>query len=256
MLNARASSNLGSHIYGFAAIALGLIGLVWRDFASVWQPVPNTVPHRIALACIVAVCFLLAGAAVQWQRTARIGFPVLAILYFMAALLWLPRVIGYPRMIGTWLGFAEELTLVLAAIIGYASLAPRNSVWSFRAIQIARLVFGLCLITFGLAHLLAIPETAAFVPKWIPPSQRFWAIATGVAHLLAGLAILSNIQALLAARLFTTMLLGFGILIWLPAVFAHPEIHLNWAANAINLAIAAAAWVVADSLNPATQRNP
>jgi hypothetical protein len=53
--------------------------------------------------------------------------------------------------------------------------------------------------------------------------------------------------------LFTTMLLGFGVLIWLPAVFAHPEIHLNWAANAINLAIAAAAWVVADSLTPATQ---
>src|ERR1700682_2166760 len=256
MLNRSAISNLGTHVYGLAAIALGLVGLFWRDFASVWQPVPDTTPHRAVLACIAAVCFLLAGLAVQLRRTVRLGFPVLAIRYSMAALLWLPRVIGFPRMIGTWLGFAEELTLVLAAIIGYASLASRNSVWSFRTIQIARLVFGLCLITFGLAHLLAIPDTAAFVPKWIPPGQRFWAIATGVAHLLAGLAILSNIQDLFAPALFTTMLLGFGILIWLPAVYGHPEIHLNWAANAINLAIAAAAWVVADSLNPATQRNP
>jgi uncharacterized membrane protein YphA (DoxX/SURF4 family) len=252
----KALFNFGVHIYGFAAIALGLVGLYWRDFASVWQPVPDTVPHRALLACIAALLFLLAGIAVQWPRTARFGFPILATLYLMAALLWLQRVIGFPRMIGTWLGFAEELTLVLAAIIGYASLAPRNSAQALRTIQIARILFGFCLVIFALAHFLALPDTAAFVPKWIPPSQRFWAIFTGVAHLLAGLAILSDIQARLAAYLFATMIVSFGILIWLPALFAHPEIHLNWAANCVNLAIAAAAWIVADSLTPATQRNP
>jgi uncharacterized membrane protein YphA (DoxX/SURF4 family) len=255
MLN-RALSKLGIRVYGFAAIALGLVGLFWRDFASVWQPVPDTLPHRVVLACIAALLFLLAGFAVQWPRIASFGFPVLAILYSMAALLWLPRVIGFPRMIGTWLGFAEELTLVLAAVIGYASLAPRNSAWALRTTQVARILFGLCLVVFALAHLLAIPETAAFVPKWIPPSQRFWAIATGIAHLLAGLAILSGVQARLAAFLFTAMILSFGVLIWLPTLFAHPEIHLNWAANCVNLAIAAAAWIVADSLTPATPQNP
>jgi uncharacterized membrane protein YphA (DoxX/SURF4 family) len=255
MLNRNALSNLGIHVYGIAAIALGLVGLFWRDFASVWQPVPDTIHHRALLACIAALLFLLAGIAVQWSRTARYGFPVLAVLYSMAALLWLPRVIGFPRMIGTWLGFAEESTLVLAAITGYASLAPRNSTWS-RSTRIARFVFGLCLVVFALAHFLALPDTAAFVPKWIPPSQRFWAIFTGVAHLLAGLAILSGIQARLAAYLFATMILSFGILIWLPTLFAHPEIHLNWAANCVNLAIASAAWIVADSLTPGTSNNP
>jgi uncharacterized membrane protein YphA (DoxX/SURF4 family) len=254
MVNRSALSNLGSHVYGIAAIALGLVGLFWRDFASVWQPVPDTLPHRALLACIAALLFLLAGIAVQWRRTARFGFPVLAILYSMAALLWLPRVIGFPRMIGTWLGFAEELTLVLAAIIGYASLAPPNSAWS-RTTQIARIIFGLCLVVFGVTHFLALRDTAAFVPKWIPPSQQFWAIFTGVAHLLAGLAIITGVQARLAAYLFAAMLLSFGVLIWLPALFAHPEIHLNWAANCVNLAIAAAGWIVADSLTPATQRN-
>jgi uncharacterized membrane protein YphA (DoxX/SURF4 family) len=256
MMNRGALSNLGIHVYGFAAIALGLVGLFWRDFASVWQPAPDSLPHRAVLACIAALLFLLAGIAVQWRRTARFGFPVLAILYFMAALLWLPRVVGFPRMIGTWLGFAEELTLVLAAIIGYASLAPRDSAWALRTIQIARILFGICLVIFALAHFLALPNTAAFVPKWIPPSQQFWAIFTGVAHLLAGLAIITGVQARLAAYLFAVMLLGFGVLIWLPALFAHPETHLNWAANCVNLAIAAAGWVVADSLNPATKHNP
>lgn len=251
MSNSSSQSNLGRHVYGVAAVALGLVGLYWKDFASVWQPVSATVPHRTTLAIIAALCFLMAGLLVQIRRFARAGFPILAILYSMAALLWLQRVIGFPRIIGTWLGFAEELTLVLAAIIGYASLTPHNATWAARTIRIARCVFGLCLVIFGLAHFLALPDTAAFVPKWIPPSQHFWALATGTFHLLAGLAILSGIRALLAARLFTAMILSFSVLIWIPTLFAHPEIHLNWAANAVNLAIASAAWVVADSLNQA-----
>ncbi len=112
MPNSRALSNLGIHVYGFAAVAIGIIGLVWGDFSTVWQPVPAGVPHRAALAYIVAVCLIAGGAAVQRRTTAQAGALVLAILYFMSALLWLPRVIGYPRMIGTWLGFAEEFALV------------------------------------------------------------------------------------------------------------------------------------------------
>ncbi len=46
MSNRRALSNLGSHVYGLGAIALGLIGLVWGDFASVWQLF--RIPFRIA----------------------------------------------------------------------------------------------------------------------------------------------------------------------------------------------------------------
>ena len=56
--------------------------------------------------------------------------------------------------------------------------------------------------------------------------------------------------------MFTAMLLGFSICIWLPAVVSHPELHLNWAANTINLAIASAAWIVADSIRQSTQRPP
>lgn len=33
-------ADLGRHVYGLAAVALGIIGLVFGDFANVWQPVP------------------------------------------------------------------------------------------------------------------------------------------------------------------------------------------------------------------------
>jgi uncharacterized membrane protein YphA (DoxX/SURF4 family) len=247
MSDRRVLSNLGRHVYGLGAIALGLIGLAWGDFASVWQPVPADAPHRAALAYIVAVCLLAGGVAMQWRRTAQAGVVVLIILYLMAALLWLPRVVGFPRMIGTWLGFAEQFALVVAGVMTYGVLAADDPRWAIRRAQISRFLFGMCAITFGLAHFLALSETASMVPAWLPPGQRFWAIATGTAHLLAGIAILSGILAALAARLLTAMIIGFGVLVWAPSLVAHPGEHMVWAGNAINLALAGAAWMVADS---------
>lgn len=87
------------------------------------------------------------------------------------------------------------------------------------------------------------------VPAWISPGQRFWAIATGAAHLLAGISIVSGIQAILASRLLTAMLVIFGALVWARSIFAAPHEHVAWAGNAINLALIGAAWMVADSIS-------
>jgi uncharacterized membrane protein YphA (DoxX/SURF4 family) len=86
------------------------------------------------------------------------------------------------------------------------------------------------------------------VPKWIPPGQKFWAITTGIAHVCAGLAILSGVLAGLASRMPTAIILGFGALVWLPALTATPRDHLVWGGNAVNLAMAGATWIVADSI--------
>src|ERR1044071_2097046 len=225
MLSRTASSNLGNRVYGLGAVALGLVGLVWGDFATVWQPVqalPFTVPYRTALAYVAAAGLLLAGVAVQWRRSAAAGLLVLAILYFIFALLWMPRVIGYPQLFGTWAGFLEEFALVAAALVVYASLLPRGSAGQIRTARVGRLSFGVCVLSFGLSHFFAIPQTAAMVPGWIPPGQQFWAVATGVAHLLAGLAILSGVLDVLGSRLLTVMLAAFGALVWAPALFAQP----------------------------------
>jgi hypothetical protein len=77
----------------------------------------------------------------------------------------------------------------------------------------------------------------------------FWAITTTIAFALAAIAILSGRSAFLASRLLTVMIIGFGLLVWLPALFVDPHKLMNWAGNAENLAIAGAAWIVADFLS-------
>lgn len=249
MPSSKLISNLGSHIYGLAAVALGLVGLVWGDFANTWQPVPASVPHRVVCAYIYAACLLAAGAAMQWRPSARIGAAALAVLYCLPAALWAHRVVAAPRMIGTWGGFAEQVALVTAGVVAACALPSlRLSPAASRSVRIVCSVFALCFITLGIEHYMLLAATASFVPKWIPPSQRFWAMVTGAAHLLAGLAILSGVFAPLAARLLTAMIVVFGVLVWLPAVYAQPHVHMMWSANAINFALLAAAWTIADAI--------
>ncbi|HKN66492.1 MAG TPA: DoxX family membrane protein [Gemmatimonadaceae bacterium] len=247
--------SVGVRVYAASAIVLGLVGLVWGDFAAVWQPVPTGLPARTALAYLTALVFVASGAGLLWRRSARASACVLAALYFLFAILWLPRVAAYPRALGVWNGVFEQLALVAAAVTYFAAASAPNDTtrrWQW----MMRLLFGVCLLSFGATHFAALKETAALVPPWLPPSPRFWAAATGVFHLAAGLAILSNWKAVLASRLFTAMLIGFGILVWAPRLIANIHVHQVWAGNAVNFTLIGAAWLMADAIADSVRSSP
>ncbi len=250
MLNRRTLSNVGIYVYGVGAIVLGITGLLWGDFATNWQRVGANVPHREALAYLTAVVEILAGIAILWRRTARIGAAMLAILYSVFTLLWVAQVFVTPRVYDAWGNVFEELALVIAAKVIYASLVPPGSMLAGKDALISKL-YGVCAISFALNHFAYLARTASFVPKWIPPGQMFWAIATAIFFLLAAAAILSGFLAGLAAYLLTAMILSFEVLAWLPLLIANPHVHFVCTANSISLALIGATWVVADSLQGA-----
>jgi uncharacterized membrane protein YphA (DoxX/SURF4 family) len=246
-------SDVGRHVLGAAAFAFGVIGLVrhdfdtWQQLHSLWQT-----PLGASLVCVAAITEIAAGAAIQWNRSARPAALALAVVYLFFALRWVPKIIASPASYEGWGNVFEQLSLVCGALIVYASHegAPAAPVSAPvpRLAQAGRYLFGVCVISFTLEQLVYLDATASFVPRWIPPGQMFWAILTTVAMALGAVALLSGQLAVPASRLLTLMMVGFGLLIWLPRLFSNPHDPMNWGGNAQNLAITGASWIVSDLL--------
>jgi uncharacterized membrane protein YphA (DoxX/SURF4 family) len=244
--NPELNQQLGRHVFGVAAIGFGVTGLLWHDFSD-WQQVKvfGSFPFREMLVETISVLEIFAGVAIQWSRTARIGACILGTVYLFFALMWVPLIAQKPWIYARWGNFFEQYSMVSGAIVVYGSFATQPTT-QMRMLRFGYYSFGVCVISFTLGQLFYLPATADFVPKWIPPGGMFWAIATTIAFALAAAALLSGRMALLASRLLTIMILGFGILVWLPGPLS--DAHTNQVGNFENLGIAAAAWIVADLL--------
>jgi uncharacterized membrane protein YphA (DoxX/SURF4 family) len=240
----------GWRVYGLGVMALALVSLAWGDFDP-GQPVPKDFPGRVLLAYAAAAFMLVAGAAIEWRRTAAWGAAALAAYYgFIVVILMEGRVVlAHYAEFGAYSGAAEQLAIAAGALIIYAGSAEIDAALAARLTRLGQLAFGVCAVLFGGAHFFYMNLTAPLVPKWLPPTQEFWAYATGVGHIAAGVAILTGVQARLAAILLTVMYASFTLLVHAPMLLAAPTKHGNWAENALNLALIGAAWVVADSLS-------
>jgi uncharacterized membrane protein len=239
----------GWRVYGLGVMALAMVCLAWGDFDP-GQPVPKGFPERTALAYVTAAFMLVAGAAVEWRRTTAWGAAALTAYYALVVVILMNGrlVLAHSAEFGSYSGAAEQLAIAAGALIVYAASAKIDAAVAARLTRLGQLAFGVCALLFGGAHFFYMNFTVPMVPKWLPPTQEFWAYATGVAHIAAGVAILAGVQARLAAILLTAMFASFTPLVHLPMLLADPSSHMNWSENALNLALIGAAWVVADSL--------
>lgn len=249
---------IGTYIYALGSVAAGVLDFIWADFDPAHQPIQawgDHIPGREALAYIAAIWLVAAGVAILWRRTAAGGAVALGLAHLMFSVFWLPRlytaphVLGFraPVVIGVLVGVFEQLILVAAAVILYV----RSSEGRFspaNATLVARWTFGIGALVFGVNHLLNIGPTAEMVPKWMPFGTNFWVVFTGIAFVLAGLAILAGVLEVLAAGLLGLMLLVFSALALAPLIFAYPHAHPVWGGNAYNLTAIGAAWIFAGAL--------
>lgn len=245
---AKLTNSLGRHVFGFAAIGFGLIAWTWHDFDE-WQQLRSlwSLPAGAAVVHIAATAEIIGGIAIQVRRTAWLGGLLLGIVFAFFAARWIPLIIASPLKYDGWGNLCEQLSLVAGALMIHGT-AGGGAAWTSRVSKIGYYLFGVCVVSFTLEQYVFLQGTAGFVPKWIPPGQMFWAVTTTIALALAAAALLSGYRALLASRLLTLMFVLFGLLIWVPRLIADPNQHINWGGNAQNLAIAAAAWIVADLL--------
>jgi hypothetical protein len=232
------SSSLGRHVFGVAAVASGLITLAWHDFND---------PHQLRyIVYAAAAALIFGGVGIQFRRTAKAGAAILGAGYLVFVLLCVPGIVAAPRIYNSWGNFFEQFSLLTGAAIVYARW---SSAWSPETLsRIGRILLGICAASFALEQAFYLDATAKFVPKWIPPTQMSWAAATTVFFALAAAALLANLMALLASRLLTMMVVGFGLLVWVPLLLANPHSHTNWSEIAETFEIAGAVWLLADLL--------
>jgi hypothetical protein len=159
----------------------------------------------------------------------------------------LPVVLAHYAVYGAYFGVAEQLSLATGALIVYAAYAGISRSLAARLSRIGQTAFGVCTLFFGGAHFIYMNLTAPLVPKWLPPNQVFWGYATGLAFLAAGASLVTRLYCRLAAILLAVMLALFALLVHAPMLLVDRS-RANWTEAAINFAILAVAWVMADAL--------
>jgi uncharacterized membrane protein len=143
--------------------------------------------------------------------------------------------------------------LVAPAVIVFASSASPDSLLQERAAIAARWMLGLPPILFGLFHLIGLRIFATIVPQWMPFGY-FWAALTGIAFILAGIAICSGIKDVLALRLLALMLLLFDGLVEIPPIFIRLHDQPTWGAAVYNLTAIGACLIFAAFLASRAER--
>jgi hypothetical protein len=236
---------VGVWFYGLGTVLTGILNVVWGALDASHQPIKSlgkNLAGQHLLAYIAGVWLVAAGLAILWRRSARVGAAASAIAYLIFAALWLPRYYAGIHMFG-WrfdvlagisFGLGQQLMLIAPAVLVYVSSVSPDSLLQKRAGIAARWMLGLPPVFFGLAHLAGIRVFASIVPHWMRFGY-FWAGLTGVAFILAGIAICSGIIDVVAARLLALMLLLFEFLVEIPPIFIRLHDQGTWGAAVYNV---------------------
>ena len=223
-------------LFGIASIAYGLVGLRTAHHA----------PTVATFAHIAAILEIAGGAAILVSIAEGVGAVLLLAAYAITTLLTVPGIVAAPLTYNSWGNAFEQLSLLTGAVLVFAAFSPAIKPRTMQ--RTGRILIGLCSASFALEQAFYLAPTASLVPPWIPPNQMFWAYATTVAFALAAIALLVDRFTLNAARWLTVMIALFGIIVWLPAVIAHPHDLVGWSEGAETFAIAGATWILADLL--------
>jgi uncharacterized membrane protein len=243
----------GRLVFAATLVALGIWGLATGHFGAIWQPVPKSAPAREVLAYVCAGVALASGAGLLWRRTATWAARLL-LVFLLVWMAWIKgrAIVLEPTVAASWESLAESVVVVAAAWVLYAEFAGK---WDRRrlgfatgdkGLRIARTLYGLAMIVFGVAHLAYIKLTASLVPGWLP-SHVAWVYLTAATYIAAGAAIVTGVFARLAAALSVLQMGLFTLLVWAPPLAAGSKDPSVWSEGVVSWALTAAGWVVADS---------
>ena len=243
------TTRLSQATFAVAMLGLGALSAIYGGAALLWQAVPKTLPARAVLIYLCAAVLLAGGAGLLVRRTAAIARGVL--LLFLA--LWLvalklPPLLRAPGVAVNWESLAEVAVMLAGCTCLHAARAPAGA--PPVATRAGRLLLVAALPMIGASHFAYAALTASLVPAWLG-APLVWAYLTGAASIAAAAGLLFGVLPRLAATLEAAMLWIITLLVWVPRFMTTPADQEVSTEFFISSAIAAGAWVVADTYRQA-----
>jgi len=247
-------NGFGRILFALGFAGLGVLSLVYRGFASVWQPMPETLPHRELLGIISGSILLVSGICMLLPRLARRSTLVMAVFVSTWPALQIPfNLWATPLSAGMWTTLAETVMLISGGYILYRSKVPDGSGTEINADSAGyfnrafQLAFAVALPVISISHFVYAFSKPAKTPPWIPFYVGL-TFLTGVAHIAAGIGIVSRISSRLAATLEAIMIGLFALILHVPLIFFQPTNRGYWTALFIATACSGASFIVASSI--------
>jgi uncharacterized membrane protein len=245
-------ASAGHAVFAATMIAVGALSLIKGDFTAVWQPVSKDVPASEVLAYLCALICVACGIGLLSQRKAAPSARVLLAYLLLWMLVFRVPGLLHGLTVDVYWSLSQTGVLVAAAWVLYAWFAGTwdRQRFSFatgdKGLRIARALYGVAMIPFGIAHFQYVEHTASMVPSWLP-AHIAWVYFTGAAFIAAGVAVLIGVCARLAAALSVLEMGLFLVLVWVPAVATRSLNSFQWGEVLVTWVLTAAGWVVADS---------
>jgi uncharacterized membrane protein len=242
-------TGFGRVLFGMGMLAFGAMNFVFARPVAGIEPLPEWLPGQLTWTYVTGAVLAIGGIAVMidaWRpRIAAVSLGVL--LFLWLALLHVPMMLAHIHNGSVWTSAFECLAICSAAWLLADALAgdARATDDPLRWLaDLARYTFGICLPVFGALHFIYWEYVASVIPDWIPGSHVVWAYATGVAHVAAGLAMLSGVAARWAATLLGVMFSSWVLIVHVPRVIAHPQAQNEWTSLWVAVALSGGAWLI------------
>jgi len=261
-ISVRAAQQPALTLFAIGLIGMGVLALVYGDFAMVWQPVAPWFPGRTVLAYGSGVLMVGCGVGLFFRATTAWALRIVLPYLVVWQMLKFPSLVVAPKMEAVYLGFGEIAVLLAGGWTLFARLGDLSGTkfaWAGgeQAVRFARYYFAVWIIPIGISHVLYLKPTLDLIPPFLP-GKVFWAYLTGIGQIASGLGVLFGVLPRVAAWAEATQISLYALLIWLPAIllenknlgpsFAHANQRLSLTAFFISWIIAAGAWAVAQNV--------
>ena len=245
------ASLIGRILFGISIVAFGIEQFIFSNFISGLILPPAWLSGHIFIVYLVAAFFVVTGISIVGGLKSQVAAYVLTIFWFLCMVsMQMPALIAKPANGGFWTTVFEVLAICGSALL-VAGMSPgEQSQRSKKAIMLGRIFYGISLSVFGVLHFVFVVYVAYVQPGWIP-RHVFWAYFTGVAHIAAGLSIVTKVLARLASILLAIMFGLWVLILHLPRSLHDLHNQGEWNSGIIALAMCAGALLVYGSL-----RNP